>query len=87
MCHLYITKCQYNSQFHVCLKSVITRTHYRWKGACEKHVYRLKPASLRPGLPSIYIDYQVLIEQSNDVLNQVVIAYEIYVFVSTCINM
>ena len=38
-------------EFPVSLKSVITRTHYRWKDACEKHVYRLKPASLRPELP------------------------------------
>ena len=26
-------------EFPVCLKSVITRTHYRWKDACEKHVF------------------------------------------------
>ena len=60
MCHLYLTKCQYKSdlihEYHVCLKRVITRTHYRWKDEYEKHVYRLKHASLRPGLPSIHTD-------------------------------
>ena len=40
MCHLYLTKCNANiSLIHVCLKSVITRTHYMWKDACEKHVF------------------------------------------------
>ena len=60
MCHRYLAKCQYKFEFHVCLESVITRTHHRWKDACEKRVYMLKPASLRPGLPYIYIDYQLL---------------------------
>ena len=70
--HRYLTKCQYKSdlihEFPVCLKSVITRTQYRWIDAYEKHVYRLKPASLRPGQPSIHLDYQLLSSQ---------IAYEI----------
>ena len=61
---IHLTKCQYKSdlihEFPVCLKTVITRTHCRWKDACEKHVYMLKPASLRPGLPLIYLDYQLL---------------------------
>ena len=45
MCLLYLTKCQYKSECYVCLKSVITKTHYRCKDACEKHVYMLKPVS------------------------------------------
>ena len=44
-------------EFLARLKTVITRTHHRCKDACEKHVYSLKPASLRSGLPWIYLDY------------------------------
>ena len=50
-------------EFPVRLKSVITRTHYRWKDACEKQVYRLKYVSLRPGLLSMYLDYKLLSSQ------------------------
>ena len=77
MCHLYLTKCQYKSdlihEFHVCLKGIITRTYYRLKDACLQVKTYVTQARTIIDLFRLSVT-----EQSNDVLKQVVIAYEIY---------
>jgi len=76
MCHLYLTKSQYKSEFHVYLKSVITRTHYRWKNACEKRVY--VKACVTQARTTIGLYRLSLTKQSNNVLKQVAIVYKNY---------
>ena len=80
MCHLYLTKCQYKSalinDFHVCLK-MASPEHIAEGKIRVKTCLHVK-ACVSQARTTIDIFTLSVTEQSNDVLKQVLTAYEIY---------